>query len=87
VSHNTSRSGAERRDTSPAGNARRARFEASLKQLGDLGLSPEALEYYRLLARKKRTLPHELVRVMAEKVAEPAIVVLGRMGLDLGRPV
>ena len=87
MSHNTSRSGVERRDTTPAGNARRARFEASLKQLADLGLSQEALEYYRLLARKKRTLPHELVRSMAEKVAEPAIVVLGRMGLSPSHPV
>jgi hypothetical protein len=76
----------ERRDTSQEGKAKRARFEASVKLLVDLGLSPHALEYYRQLARKKRTLPHELVRAMAEKVAAPEAVILGRMGLDSTRP-
>jgi len=80
VSHSTN-PGPERRDTSPEGIARRARFEASLKLLAELGLSPDVLEYYRLLARKKRTLPHVLVRGMAEKVAAPESVVLGRIGL------
>ena len=87
MSRNTSHSGSERRDRSSEGLTRRARFEASLKLLADLGLSPDALEYYRALARKTRTLPHELVRAMAEKVAEPAIVVLGRMGLSPSHPV
>jgi hypothetical protein len=86
VSHNTRPSGTERRDRSPEGIAKRARFEASLKLLADLGLSPDALEYYRHLARRKRTLPHELVRAIAEKVAAPEGVVLGRMGLDPTRP-
>jgi hypothetical protein len=79
-------SGPERRDRRPEGLARRARFEASIALLADLGLSPNALEYYRRLARKKRTLPHELVCAIAEKVAEPDSVVLGRMGLDPSRP-
>jgi hypothetical protein len=83
VSHDTS---TERWDRSPEGIARRARFEASVKLLADLGLSPDALEYYRGLARKNRTLPHQLVRAIAEKVAVPEAVVLGRMGVDLGRP-
>jgi len=78
VSRNTSQSGSERRDRSPEGLARRARFEASLRLLADLGLSPDALEYYRLLARKKRTFPHVLIREMAEKVAAPESVVLGK---------
>jgi len=86
VSHDTGQSGSERRDKSPEGMARRARFEASLKLLADLGLSPDALEYYRQLARKKRTLPHKLVRTMAEKMAAPESVVLGRIGLDPTRP-
>ena len=58
MSHDTRHSGPERRDQSQEGRAKRVRFEASLKLLADLGLSPETLEYYRLLARKKRTLPH-----------------------------
>jgi hypothetical protein len=79
--------GSERRDSSPEVIARRARFEASLKLLADLGLSQDALEYYRRLARKKRTLPHVLVRQMAEKVAAPESVILGRMGLSPSHPV
>jgi hypothetical protein len=86
VPQNARYSGPERRDRTPAGLTRRARFEASLALLAGLGLSPNALEYYRRLARKKRTLPHELVRAIAEKVAEPDSVVLGRMGLDPSRP-
>jgi hypothetical protein len=81
VSRIADHSGSERRDRSPEGLAKRARFEASLKLLADLGLSSEAIEYYRLLARKKRTLPHEQVRAIAEKVAAPNSVVLGWMGL------
>jgi hypothetical protein len=86
MSRDTRHSGSERRDKSPEGVARRARFEASLKLLADLGLSPDVVEYYRQLARKKRTLPHQLVRAIAEKVAAPESVVLGRMGLDPTRP-
>jgi hypothetical protein len=59
LSHDTS---TERRDRSPESIARRARFEASVKLLADLGLSPDALEYYRRRAQQKRMLPHELVR-------------------------
>ena len=80
-------SGPERRDKSPAGVARRARFDASLKLLAGLGLSTDALEYYRRLARKKRTLPHLLVRDMAEDVAAPERIIVGRMGLDPSRPI
>jgi hypothetical protein len=87
VPRDTKPTSSERRDRSSEGIARRARFEASLKLLADLGLSPDALEYYRQLARKKRTLPHVLVRQMAEKVAAPESVVLGRMGLSLSHPV
>lgn len=87
MSHGTSDSGPERRDKSPEGVARRVRFETSLKLLADLGLSPDALEYYRQVARKKRTLPHVLVRGMAEKVAAPESVVLGKLGLSLSNPV
>ena len=78
MSHDTGQSSSERRDKSPEGMARRAQFEASLKLLADLGLSPDALEYYRLVARKKRTFPHVLIREMAEKVAAPESVVLGK---------
>jgi hypothetical protein len=87
VSHDTRHSGPERRDRSPGGTVRRARFEASLKLLADLGLSPDAIEYYRRLARKRRTLPHDQVRALAEKVAVPESVVLGRMGLSPSHPV
>ena len=87
MSRDTRSSGSDRRDRSPEGIARRARFEASLELLADLGLSPDALEYYRRLARQKRSLPHNLVRAMAEKVAAPEVVVLGRMGLDSTKPV
>jgi hypothetical protein len=87
VGQDTGYSGSERRDRGPEGLARRARFEASLTLLDDLGLSPDALEYYRRLARKKRTLPHVLVRQIAEKVAAPESVVLGRMGLSPSHPV
>jgi hypothetical protein len=38
------------------------------------------------LARKKRTLPHQLVRSMAEKMAAPETIILGRMGVDPTRP-
>jgi hypothetical protein len=86
VPQNNRYSGPERRDRSPGGQARRAQFEASLGLLVSLGLSANAIEYYLRLARKKRTLPHELVRAIAEKVAEPDSVVLGRMGLDPSRP-
>jgi hypothetical protein len=87
VSHYARDSGSDRRDRSPEGIARRARFEASLELLVDLGLSPDAVEYYRRLARQKRTLPHQLVCAIAEKVAAPEGVVLGRMGLDPTRPI
>jgi hypothetical protein len=87
VGQDTGYSGSERRDRGLEGLARRARFEASLTLLDDLGLSPDALEYYRRLARKKRTLPHVLVREIAEKVAAPESVVLGRMGLSPSHPV
>ena len=86
MSHDAGHSGLDRRDRCPEGIARRGRFETSLQLLAVLGLSPEALEYYRRLARKKRTLPHELVRAMAEKVAAPESVVLGRMGLSPSHP-
>ncbi len=86
MSHDTRHSGSERRDKSPEGIARRVRFGDSLKLLADLGLSSDALEYYRQLARKKRTLPHELVRAIAEKVVAPEGVILGKMGLDPTRP-
>jgi hypothetical protein len=79
-------SGPERRDKSQGGLTRRARFEASVKLLADLGLSASALDYYRRLARKRRVLPHELVCEIVEKIAEPDTVVLGRMGLDPSRP-
>jgi len=51
-----------------------------------MGLSPEALEYYLGLARQRRTLPHQVVRDVAEKVAAPESVVLGRMMLERNRP-
>jgi hypothetical protein len=72
----------ERRDRSHAGIARRAKFDASLKMLADLGLSREAVEYYRRLARKQRCLPHELVCAMAERVAVPEKALLGLLGLN-----
>ena len=86
MSHTPRYSGQERRDTSPEGTARRARFEASLKLLAKLGLSPKALEYYKRLARTNRALPHELVCAMAEKVAAPETVVIGNVGWDPTRP-
>ena len=86
MSHTTRYSCQERRDTSPEGTARRARFQASLKLLAELGLSQKALDYYKLLARANRALPHELVCAMAEKVAAPEALVIGKMGLDPTRP-
>ena len=75
----------ERRDMSPQGVARRARFEESLDLLRALGLSPFAIEHYRRLARKTRKLPHELVRALVEETAEqPDILTL--IGVDTGRP-
>lgn len=51
----------EQRDTTQMGRARRKRFEDSLDLLRALGLSVQAVEYYRSLARTTRKLPHELV--------------------------
>ena len=56
----------ERRDTSPEGVAGRNRFEQSLVLLRALGLSPDAIEYYRRRAGETGRLPHELVRDLAE---------------------
>ena len=74
--------GPERRDRTPVGVARRARFETSLQLLAELGLSRDAIEYYRRLARKKKTLPHELVRAIAENIASLEMVVLGKIRPD-----
>ncbi len=63
------RSVRERRDMSPEGIARRARFEESLNLLRSLGLSPSSIEYFRQLARVTRQLPHELVREIADESA------------------
>jgi hypothetical protein len=76
---------AERRDMSPQGVARRARFESSLDLLRALGLSSAALEHYRRRARKTRKLPHVLVRDMAEEVAQTEII-LYTIGSRSGRP-
>lgn len=62
----------ERRDMSPVGVARRKRFDDSLDLLRALGLSSTAVEHYRLLARKTRTVPHQLVCTMAEHAARDA---------------
>lgn len=75
----------DRRDMSPRGAARRARFDASLDLLRALGLADEMVEHYRRLARKTRKLPHELVRTVVEEAAEHAGVI-ARVGLDSGRP-
>lgn len=64
----------ERRDMSLRGVARRAQFDASLDVLRTFGLSDEAIEHYRHLARKMRKLPHELVRDIAEGAAGVAFV-------------
>lgn len=84
--HNPKYEGPERRDTSPAGRARRAQFEASLQVLVALELSAGTVEYYRRLARKKRTLPHLLIRALAENIASLEMVVFGKVGLDPTRP-
>lgn len=84
--HNARYEGPERRDRSPAGIARRSQFEASLQLLVALELSPDTIEYYRRLARKKRTLPHQLVRALAENIASLEMVVLGKIGRDPTRP-
>jgi hypothetical protein len=60
----------QRRDTRPLGIARRKRFDESLELLRVLGLSPDAIEQYREFARRRRKLPHELVRTMAEHAAD-----------------
>jgi hypothetical protein len=86
VPHNARYEGPERRDRTPAGIARRTQFEASLQLLAALGLSPDTIEYYRRLARKKRTLPHQLVRAIAENIASLEMVVLGKVGRDPTRP-
>lgn len=75
----------DRRDLSPEGAARRAKFEESLDVLRALGLSSSAIEHYRRLARKTRKLPHELVRTIAEETAQqPDILAL--LGVNAGRP-
>lgn len=76
----------ERRDTSPVGIARRARFESSLKLLTQLGLSRNAVEHYRRLARKEKMLPHELVCAIAEGAATSQTVMLGRKGVPPTKP-
>jgi len=83
--HGRARATLERRDMSPQGAARRARFEESLDVLRALGLSSFAIEHYRRLARKTRKLPHELVRTVAEEAAQqPDILTL--IGVHAGRP-
>lgn len=57
-----------RRDLSTSGIAKRARFKASLDLLRALEFSDEALAHYERLARQARTLPHVLVRDIAEAV-------------------
>lgn len=75
MEHDSKRSGPERRDEEQARLAeadriaRRARFEESLNLLRSLGLSPNAIEHYRQVARETRQLPHELVRKIAEELA------------------
>lgn len=83
--HNARYSGPERRDLSPQGRGRRAQFAVSVKLLADLGLSPDAIEYYRRLARKKKTLPHDLVRALAEEEARWETTV-AKIKFDAGRP-
>jgi hypothetical protein len=61
---------AERRDTSPAGAAGRNQFEESFKLLTLLGLSAQALDYYRRRANEARRLPHEVVRDVAEQASQ-----------------
>ena len=84
--HSPRYEGPERRDKSPVGAARRSQFEASIQVLVALELSPGTIEYYRRLARKKRTLPHLLIRAVAENIASLEMVVLGKIGLDPTRP-
>ena len=59
----------ERRDTSVGGVWNRKQFEASVSTLRSLGLSPRALEHFRLLARATRRLPHELALEILEETA------------------
>jgi hypothetical protein len=56
----------ERRDTTSAGVASRTRFADSLRLLVSLGLSPQAIAYYRRRAAQTGRLPHEVVRDAAE---------------------
>jgi len=62
------------RDLSSDGLSKRARFEASLGLLCELGLSRDALAYCRRIARKTRQLPHAVVCELVERAAEIARV-------------
>jgi hypothetical protein len=62
----------ERRDTSPAGEWNRDKFEASLGLLHALGLSLPSIEYYRRRARETQQLPHEIVALIIEETVRRA---------------
>lgn len=66
---------AERQDMSLSGFERRKRFDYSLDLLRAVGLSPAAVDHYRRLARRTRTLPHELVCAAAERATQDGILV------------
>jgi len=68
---------AERRDTSAEGRARRHRFAESLQKMREFGFRPDAVEYYRGVARATARLPHEIVCDLAAGPHPSARGVLG----------
>jgi hypothetical protein len=74
----------ERRDTTPAGQKHRARFEASVGILRSLGLSPQTIEYLRRHARVTRRLPHELVVDVVEGTIHRLAVIEAAKNLSRG---
>jgi hypothetical protein len=61
---------ADRRDKSPAGVAGRSPLDESLRLIASLGLSPQAIDYYRRAAAEARRMPHEMLREVAERAAQ-----------------
>lgn len=66
----------ERRDTSPAGLWNRAQFDASLKVLRDIRLSPRAIEYFARRGRRTGRLPHELVAEFIDEALRSSLAAL-----------
>lgn len=76
----------ERRDTSVGGVWNRNQFEASVSTLRSLGLSPRAVDHFRLLARATRRLPHELaLEILEEAASHPNTAIQFLLNAHTGR--